>query len=251
VPFDYELTDIKTDLEILRLYGYPSEINKLLRLGKVDVSPISSAEYIENPERYLVFPNLSISSKNKVLSVAIFSNKPIEEVKNIYLSTQSKTSRLLTKIVMKKFFNLEVNYKDLISLEQSYDGAVLLIGDDAIKYLDRFNYYYDLAEIWYRETGLPFVFALWSVNRDAFNKKRNEILRFYKILKESRDKFLSNVELFLDKIELDFDKNFVKKYINSLDYFLFDKHIESIELFNKYLLDVGILKKKNKLKFII
>lgn len=217
----------------------------------MDVSPISSAEYIENPDKYLVFPNLSISSKNKVLSVAIFSNAPIEMVKKVYLSTQSKTSRLLTKIVFEKFLNLNVEYRDLKDINLSTDGAVLLIGDEAIKYLDKFKYYYDLAEIWFNKTNLPFVFALWCVNRNSFEKKGKEVLKFNELLHQSRDRFLANIDVFLDKIKSDFDKDFIKKYINSLDYYLSDRHIKSIELFNEYLVDIGILKNKNKLKFIV
>ncbi len=250
LPFEYDLTGIKPSFNIKKIYGYPSEMNNLLREGKVDISPISSAEYLENAEKYLVFPNLSISAKNKVISVALFSDIPLNKVKYVYLSTQSKTSRLLTKVILKKFFSMNVEYLDLKDISQVKNSAVLLIGDDAIKYLNRFKYFYDLAEIWFKKTGLPFVFALWSVRKDSFYQKRREILEFYNIILKSKNIFFSDIDKYLNKLNLNFNKEFLKEYLLNLDYSLTDKHIKSLELFNEYLIDIGIFQNKNKLKFI-
>jgi chorismate dehydratase len=251
IPFDYEITELKTTLNIQRIYGYPSEINRLLREQIIDVAPISSAEYLDNSENYLILPDLSISGKNKVVSVALFSNIPIKNVKRVYLSTQSKTSRLLTKVILRKFFGLDVEYLDLKDISEiKKDDAVLLIGDDAIRYLNNFRYYYDLAEVWYRETKLPFVFALWCVNKKAIKDKEKEIVSFYELILESRNKFFANIENHLNKIDVGISREFLMKYLQSLDYSLSNEHKASLELFNKLLVDIGLFQNKTKLKFI-
>jgi chorismate dehydratase len=50
------------------------------------------------------------------------------------------------------------------SAETVETDAVLIIGDRAMRQtLSGFPYRLDLGEEWYRQTGLPFVFALWAV----------------------------------------------------------------------------------------
>jgi chorismate dehydratase len=73
-------------------------------------------------------------------------------------------------------------------VEDPYDqaDAVLTIGDLAIKrsMTPRFPHTYDLGEIWHRQTGLPFVFALWQVN---YKKNIEQDLgKLYDILMESK-----------------------------------------------------------------
>jgi len=251
LPFDYNITGIRNQIDINRVYGYPSEINQLLRKGNIDIAPISSAEYLENFSKYLIIPDLSISGINKVLSVAIFSNVPIKDIKRIHLSTQSKTSRLLTKVILKKFFNLSIEYLDLKDLSEiKKDDAVLLIGDDAIRYMKSFKYYYDLSEIWYKETNLPFVFALWCVNRSIFDEKKGEVVDFHQLILKSKNKFLKNPKIYLDKIDLGVEREFLMKYFQSLDYSLSEDHEASLKLFNKLLLDIGLFQNMTKLKFI-
>jgi len=56
--------------------GTPSELNRKLRAGRLDISPSSSIEYGKHPDRYLLCPDISISSRSKVMSVLLLSNGP-------------------------------------------------------------------------------------------------------------------------------------------------------------------------------
>ena len=53
--------------------GIPSELNRYLAEGKVDVSPSSSIEYAVNRGKYLILPDLSITSRTKVMSLFALS----------------------------------------------------------------------------------------------------------------------------------------------------------------------------------
>ena len=92
--------------------GIPTELNRLLFEGKVDVSPSSSIEYAMNPGRYLLLPNLSITSKNKVMSILLESRVPIEDLdkKVVALTTASATSVVLLRILLEVRYNLDPGY---------------------------------------------------------------------------------------------------------------------------------------------
>jgi len=249
LPFDFELFEKKENIK--KIYGSPAKINRLLYSSKVDIGLISSAEYIQNFNKYLILPDLSISSFKKVHSVVILSNKPLNDVDIIYLTKKSKTSRLLTKILIKEFLKKDVIYKNLENYSDLEKKTVLLIGDNAIRFsLDKkFKYIYDLSELWYRETGLPFVFALWCVNADFYNKNRYEVKQFFNLLKLTKEKFFNQIDELIKPFN-NIPKDYIKFYLQSLDYGLDEKHLESLKLFNEYLIKHSLVKEKADFKFI-
>ncbi len=238
LPFNFEKTGLNPDFHYDLIKGVPSQINNLLSKKKIDLGFISSAHYIENFSEYLILPDLSISSLNKVRSVIILSDKPLEEINEIYLTKASKTSRYLTMVIFKNFLNKNVNYRDLENEYFLDKEAVLLIGDSAIKYAESKKYSYDLSSIWYKKTKLPFVFALWCVRKDFYKENKEEIKKFHKILKESKNKFFENPEKYVNK-----DKKAVE-YLKNLDYCLSSEHLRSLELFSEYLLEINIIQRK-------
>ena len=151
--------------------GIPTQLNRMLYEGKVDVSPSSSIEYAMNPGRYLFFPGMSITAKNRVMSILLESRVPIAglDKKVVALTTASATSVVLLRVILELQNELEPGY---MLYEQGVDDpsgsadAMLTIGDLAITKPETpgFTYRYDLADLWYKFTGLPFVFAMWQVN---------------------------------------------------------------------------------------
>ncbi len=223
----------------------------MLYSSKVDIGLISSAEYIQNFNKYLILPDLSISSFKKVHSVVILSNKPLNEADVIYLTKKSKTSRLLTKILLKEFFKKDIVYKDLEDYSNLEKKTVLLIGDNAIRFSlnKKFKYIYDLSELWYRETGLPFVFALWCVNTDFYNQNRYKVKQFFNLLKLTKERFFNQIDKLIEPFN-NIPKDYIKFYLKSLDYSLTEKHLESLKLFNDYLIKHSLLKEKADFKFV-
>ena len=248
LPFNFELTGIKTDFDYQLVKGVPSQINKYLREGSIDVGFVSSAEYIENFKDYYILPDLSISSLNKVHSVLVLSKKPVDQITEIALTTASKTSRYLTKIVFEKFFNKKVSYTQLKNINNA--ETVLLIGDEAITYRNKFPYIIDLSGEWYKHTKLPFVFALWCVRKDSLEKRKSEILKLSTVLKKSKEKFFEDIEKYMKEAKIKFDTDFAKFYLKNLDFCLSSQHLESLQLFSKYLLEVELIKEKPEFRTI-
>ena len=248
LPFNFELTGVKADFDYQLVKGVPSQINQYLRKGSIDVGFVSSAEYIENFKDYYILPDLSISSLNKVHSVLVLSKKPVDQITEIALTTASKTSRYLTRIVFEKFFNKKVFYTDLKDINKV--DTALLIGDEAIKYRDKYSYSIDLSGEWYRHTKLPFVFALWCVRKESFQRKKSEILKLSSVLKTSKEKFFEDMEKHIKKSKIDFDTDFAKFYLKNLDFCLSSQHLKSLQLFSNYLLEMGLIKEKPDFEII-
>ena len=58
----------------------PSELNRLILNGEIDVAPVSSIAYLENKDKLSPFADLCIASNGPADSVLLFSHFPIEEL---------------------------------------------------------------------------------------------------------------------------------------------------------------------------
>jgi Predicted periplasmic solute-binding protein len=178
------------DFQIVK--DVPSNLNKLLFEGKIDVGIISAAEYLEHYYKYFILPDLSISSCKDVKSVILASHIPLEDVEKIYITKESKTSVNLLRVIFEIFLNKKPEYKPFESLKNK--PSLLLIGDKALKHKSDYPYVYDLSKIWFDYTNLPFTFALWCVNKEYFLSNREKVYNFQRKLKE-------NVKEFFEKID--------------------------------------------------
>lgn len=200
VPFFHYLREAGFDGSIHP--GVPSELNALLAAGRIDLSPSSSFEYGRNPHLYGLLPDLSISSCGPVQSVLLFAPCPLEKLAGVPVSLtgESATSINLLRLLCLEFYGFQVcgmpgdggSVEDMVNS----GGAGLLIGDRALKAAQKLSapYVYDLGELWWRHTGLPFVFALWMVHRSAISHNGKELARFYHHLKTSLQRALSDID---------------------------------------------------------
>jgi predicted solute-binding protein len=145
-------------------YFEPWQIPGELKQNRLDLGIVPSIEYTRL-EEFAILPGISISSKGKVGSVKLFSNKPLNEISSIGLDNRSRTSVALLKILCKEFYNIDPQFNtaepDLEVMLKDNDAA-LLIGDTAL-YVDKeMTEIRDLSEDWYEHTGYPFVFAFMA-----------------------------------------------------------------------------------------
>ena len=184
--------------------GIPTELNKLLFEGKVDVSPSSSIEYAVNQGRYQVLAGLSITSRAKALSIVLESKVPIAQLdrRTVALTTASATSVVLLRIILELFEGVSPEF---MLYEQGREepygqaDAVLTIGDLALLRADRpaLPHVYDLGEVWHQRTGLPFVFALWQVNWQK--RLERELAALYDVLQASKQYGLARFQELADQ----------------------------------------------------
>lgn len=227
--------------------GVPSRLNKMLRDGRLDVSPSSSIEYLKHKEKYSVIPWLSISSAGPAYSIFLFSRLPLDKLggKRIAVSSQSETSRVLLKIILKNFYSLKCRFVVVRSgsikkLLGSFP-ACLLIGDDALKAYKKVKsseliYTYDLGELWFRHTGLPFIFALWVVRKKALSEKEELVKKLSEDLIRAKKYVSQNLSLIARHAPQRkwLDEKGLINYWKGISYDFTESHLEGLLLFERY-----------------
>ena len=143
---------------------YPARIAAALQQGEVDVALVPVAVLATLPQYYIV-SNYCIGADGDVASVALFSEVPVEQLEEVYLDYQSRSSVALFRVLARHLWKIQPrmvpaedeSYRTRIS---GTTGAVV-IGDRALEQRHQCSYVYDLAGAWKQLTGLPFVFAVW------------------------------------------------------------------------------------------
>lgn len=257
VPFFHHLPDVGFHGEIHA--GVPSELNALLAQGKIDLSPSSTFEYGRNWPNYGLLPEFSISSRGPVQSVLLFASKPLETLASVpvALTGESATSINLLRLLCLEFYGFPLCERpcDERSVEEliAMGGSGLLIGDRALKAATHIAapHVYDLGELWWQHTGLPFVFAMWMIHRNAIQYKARELSAFYLQLQQSLDRALSG----LDKLASErqeaiwMGQERLAAYWRSMSYRFTDQHRQGLETFFELAVKHQLLKKKPELNF--
>lgn len=147
--------------------AYPAHLAGMLMGDEIDVGLVPVAVMPKLKEAHII-SKYCIGASSPVCSVCLFSDVPIEEVKEVLVDYQSRTSAALLKILLQKYWKQHPLLIDAQSgYEEKFGGhtAALIIGDRALQQRQRNNYIYDLAEAWMQMTSLPFVFAAWVANK--------------------------------------------------------------------------------------
>jgi chorismate dehydratase len=147
-------------------YDVPSVCSKLLHAGDVDLGLVPSIDYLFAPD-YRFVPGVGIGSRGPIASVALFTRRPVEQIRSIALDTSSRTSVTLIRVLCRHHFHIEPEFvphgPQLEAMTTRCDAGVL-IGDPAFDAdpdalgLQKI----DLGDEWTRMTGLPFIYAAWT-----------------------------------------------------------------------------------------
>lgn len=194
-PFVYGLqhSDLigKIDLSL----DMPSLCASKLSANLADIGLIPVAAISDVPNAQII-SNYCIASSGKVRTVVLLSNVPLPEITKIILDYQSMTSVQLVRILAKYYWKTNpdwVNGKPgYIESANERTTGVVVIGDRVFESEKRFNYCYDLGEIWKDFTGYDFVFACWIANKpididfiSEFNKAlANGVLHLDEVIAE-------------------------------------------------------------------
>jgi chorismate dehydratase len=147
-------------------YDLPAVCSALLHAGEVDLGLVPSIDYLHAPD-YRLVPGVGIGSRGRIASVALYSRRPVGEIRRIALDTSSRTSITLIRVLCRHRFGISPEFiahgPDLAAMTAACDAG-LLIGDPAFDAdhdamgLRKI----DLGEEWTALTGLPFVYAAWT-----------------------------------------------------------------------------------------
>ena len=225
--------------------GVPSLLNRLLRQGEIDVAPCSSIEYALNADRYRILPDLVIGSRGPVRSILFLSrgNPSRLSGRTVALPTASATSVVLLKILLQLRWGAEPEFTwfDQSKENPFFFGcdAALFIGDVALRpdLYEHVLYRFDLGEVWYRATGLPFAFAVWQ----AGGGSPEQLRQLHALLLESRQYAADNRSDLAQRYSRQFGlpPRLLAQYWADLDYELDDLAIEGLLRFYRLAAEIG------------
>lgn len=229
-PFLYGLLH-KMSADVINIsLDVPSECAQKLCEGKVDIGLIPVAKINDVPNATII-SEYCIGAVGAVKTVLLMSQVPLEEIHEVFLDSESRTSVNLVKVLAKHYWKKNWQWQQapktfpIANMHQS----IVLIGDKTSQHRKDYPYIYDLAEIWFEFTRKPFVFAVWVANTklpDKFIKSFNSALSFG----------LYNIDSALDVYAQDSQREELKDYLtNYISYDLDLKKKEGMDLFLKYL----------------
>jgi chorismate dehydratase len=238
----------------------PARLNELMAKGDLDLSVVSSIEYARNPERYSILPDLSISCCGAVRSVLLFSRVPVSGLdgKTITVTNHSATSAFLLRILFSEHLGIKADLRSGSLEAASSSGilplAFLAIGDEALRLRARGVYAHrlDLGEAWQSWTGLPFVFALWVMQKKSAEKWNGSLGNIIKILVSAKNWGRTHLDhvcaVAAEKGVLGADE--LKGYYKGLGFDLGEREQEGLRLFYRFLRDMGEIPKVPELEIL-
>jgi chorismate dehydratase len=144
----------RLEAEVDEVQGVPTELNRRLLAGEIDLAPISSIEYARHAGQLRILPRLCVGSEGAVDSIQLVSRVPLDEIRTVAVTPESATSVVLTKVLIPDAKHVPLGEPA---------EATLLIGDAALKSaFEDPTPHHDLGRLWLERTGLPMVFAVWA-----------------------------------------------------------------------------------------
>jgi chorismate dehydratase len=175
LPFVYGLLHTKFSDKIDVQIDIPSICADKLINNSVDISLVPAAELLRLNNCEIV-SDLCIGANNFVKTVILASDCPLNEIEEIYLDYQSRTSVVLVKVLAKHYWNIKPKW---IAAKPGYETNVIkgktgavIIGDRAFS--AKANHIADLSHEWNNFTHKPFVFAVWLTQKNLPQELINE-----------------------------------------------------------------------------
>lgn len=158
--------------------GLPFDVARRIAEDEAHVAlmPVAAAAAIGDLR---ITRGAGICADGAVRSVAIFSEKPIDQLTEISLDLSSRTSVILAKLILRRLgLSPRLIGRNANEARESIGGTrgALLIGDPALEIEARVPMKLDLAAEWKEWTGLPFVFAAWCAREGALQPEHEALL---------------------------------------------------------------------------
>jgi chorismate dehydratase len=236
----------------------PSELNRMLFDGTLDISAVSAFAYARHRKDWLLLPDFCIACAGNVMSVLLVSRYPIETLggKRIFITDESATAASLIQLVLKmRHVTPAYEIGKILKPEDVREdvGAALVIGDTALRenWRARFPYVWDLGDLWSELTGLPFVFAVWAVRKSFAQAHPETVTRVLTLLMGSRLVGMKHLEEVATtaSARLKVKKSICDKYFANFCYGLKSPQIKGLTTFFHHLHEEGFFGEPIKLSF--
>ena len=239
-PLIYGLAEQLPDSQLV--LDLPSRLADRLAAGELDVALIPSVEFLRG-RRLSIVSDACIACRGPVRSVRLLFRKQPSEVRTLALDEGSRTSAALAQVLLAERYGVRPERMQLgilDSIAACEADAILVIGDRAMD-LDTHDFCesWDLGEQWLKETGLPFVFAMW-VARDGVMPEVASALQ------KSRDAGLENLDEIIAKEAAGYGLSAAscnEYFRRHLYFYLGQRELAGLQLFSEHATSLGLAPK--------
>jgi chorismate dehydratase len=222
------------------VFEQPAILGPMVSRGEVDAAIASSFFVVQDPTLRIA-SGVSISSRNAVESVRLFSKVPFSEITSLALDNASMTSNHLAQIILAEIYDnrpaCSAQNADLTTMLSEFDAAVL-IGDAGMTADAENLHVLDLGSAWKTLTGKPFVWALWVGKAALDEELAASLLR-------AKEYGLQELPAIASRAaqEMPITYEIALDYLSRvIDYDLNDDHLAGFEEFGKKCVQMGFVK---------
>lgn len=213
LPFLYGLEKARDHYHLI--LDVPSKCMDYFVRGEADVALVPVATLLDI-EDYRLITDFCIGCIGAVGTVCLYANQPVERLDTIWLDSDSRTSQLLTKVLCKHHWGLDIKFKEIdaraISIEDvPKNTGVLMIGDKAFGTDNDYTHTYDLGVEWQSMTSLPFAFAVWIAKPHVSDLVIDELNDTLALGVDNIDMVLEHNQNLAQKVNL---RAYFKEYID-------------------------------------
>jgi chorismate dehydratase len=228
----------------------PARCADQLAAGEVEIGLIPSVEYAQIPDLEII-PGMAIASLDEVRSILLVRPLGKERIDSVALDTTSRSSVVLTKILMKEIMGLRpefVPHPPDISAMLARCDAALLIGDAALAVNLKDYHTMDLARMWVAWQKKPFVFAFWAARKTGTYP--DDLVSLFREAKEWGLARRGEIAVrYAERLGL--ERDFLESYLlHNINYDLDPAHIQGLESYYGLAARGGYIKEAPPLRFM-
>ena len=227
----------------------PRRMGDLSSRGYLDAGLFSLVDYLQQQTK-LEALDYCIATRDQVKSVMIFTNHDWQslEGRTIGIVDDTATSVQLLRVLLKNKYGVHAHFQRMNSGVNEYRSfdAVLLIGDEALRCqkhgLAGFELIYDLASEWYEWKKLPFVFAIWAVQKAVQPDMKAELIEILQAsLKKAEQNYTEAGALHAKSIGLTGQE--CDEYLEGFNFRIGARERAAIAEFEKLLIDLEVMER--------
>lgn len=247
-------------------YTTPARCAAELHGGQADLGLIPVAELTPD---LVVVPGCTIASQKEVRSILLLvrcnigtsEDAALRTIRSIATDSASRSSTAYVQVILRRFFACQPRTEQLtadpLAMLLTHEAA-LLIGDPALLARERRReideavsarfgqdlLWVDVAALWRRSTGLPWVAAVWALRASALESSHVSSTQLVADLNLSRDAGLAHIDElvteWLPRVAL--PAEVIHTYLTrNIYYRLDDPCLEAIRLFRHLAAETGVL----------
>ncbi len=226
--------------DVEEITGVPTELNRMLVAGEIDIAPISSIAYARDASQLRLLPRLCVSSEGAVDSIQLVTRLPLGRVGSVAVTPESATSVVLTRVLLPR--------AEIRPLDEDAD-ARLLIGDAALRSaFEDPTPHHDLGRLWLERTGLPMVFAVWAAPEpvvDGLGELQESLVASVRLARSEPERLAHEASE-----RYGYPAGFLARYFEKLRYSFGPRERAGFQTFLELAHEVGELDRVPDLRFV-